>query len=177
MPKERHSVLHRLDALLRPLWMQLAPRERLASLLAAIVVVLALLWGLAILPAVTTLRLAPTQHQQLDVQLETMRRMAATARQLRQQAQDQRLSTEMARRALQQATADTLGITAQLLVQESQATVTLRGAAPDALARWLEQVRLNARVVPVQADLQQTTDPAGWSGQLVLSGAGLEAGH
>lgn len=177
MPTPRFPFLQRLNDSLRPTWVRLAPRERLAVLLAAVVVGLALLWGLGVAPALATLRQAPEQHRQLDAQLDAMRRMAAAAQQLRQQGEGQSLSPEAARRALQQATTDTLGSTAQLAVQGPQATVTLRGTSPEALARWLEQVRINARVVPVQADLQQTADPAGWTGQLVLGGPGLGAGN
>ena len=177
MPTPRFPFLQRLNDSLRPTWARLAPRERLAVLLAAAVVGLALLWGLGVAPALATLRQAPEQHRQLDAQLDAMRRMAAAAQQLRQQGEGQSLSPEAARRALQQATTDTLGSTAQLAVQGPQATVTLRGATPEALARWLEQVRINARVVPVQADLQQTADPAGWTGQLVLGGPGLGAAN
>ena len=58
-----------------------------------------------------------------------------------------------------------------------QATVALTAVAPDALARWLEQVRINARLVPVQADLRFNASPAGWSGQVVLAGPGLGGGN
>lgn len=158
-------------------WDRLAPRERLALWLALAVVGLALLWGLGMAPALATLRQAPEQHRQLDAQLDALRRMAATAQQLRQQGQGQPLSTDATRDALQRATTGTLGDTAQLAVRGAQATVTLRATPPEALARWLEQVRLNARLVPVQADLQASADSAGWTGQVVLSGPGLGTGN
>lgn len=170
-------LLQRLDDRLRPAWARLAPRERLAVAAAAGVVGLSLLWALGVAPALTTLRQASDQHRQLDAQLDAMRGMAAAAQQLRQQGEGQSLSPETARRALQQATSDTLGASAQLALQGPQATITLRGVSPEALARWLEQVRINARVVPVRADLQRGGDPAGWTGQLVLGGPGLGAGN
>ncbi len=79
MSPPRFPFLQRLNDSLRPTWARLAPRERLAVLLAAAVVGLALLWGLGVAPALATLRQAPEQHRQLDAQLDAMRRMAAAA--------------------------------------------------------------------------------------------------
>lgn len=169
------SPLQRLREAVQPTWARLAPRERLAVAAAASVVGLALLWWLGVAPALATLRQAPAQHLQLDAQLAQMRQMAATAEGLR--GQNTALSPASARGALEQATTATLAGTAQLQVQGDRATVTLRGTPPDALAQWLAQVRINARVVPVQADLQNSGTPAGWSGQLVLAGPGLGAGN
>lgn len=169
------SPLQRLRQTVQPVWARLAPRERLAVGVAATVVGLTLLWWLGVAPALATLRQAPAQRQQLDAQLAQMRQMAATAEGLR--GQNKTLSPAGARDALEQATTATLAGTAQLQVQGDRATVTLRGTPPDALAQWLAQVRINARVVPVQADLQHGGAPAGWSGQLVLAGPGLGAGN
>lgn len=169
------SPLQRLREAVQPTWARLAPRERLAVAAAASVVGLALLWWLGVAPALATLRQAPAQHRQLDAQLAQMRQMAATAEGLR--GQNTALSPASARGALEQATTATLAGTAQLQVQGDRATVTLRGTPPDALAQWLTQVRINARVVPVQADLQNSGTPASWSGQMVLAGPGLGAGN
>lgn len=177
MTPARFPFLPHWSGRLGPAWARLAPRERLALWLAFAVVGLALLWGLGVAPALATLRQAPEQHRQLDAQLDTLRRMATTAQQLRQQGQGQPLSADATREALQRATTNALGETAQLTVQGAQATVTLRATPPEALARWLEQVRLNARLVPVQADLQASTDSALWTGQVVLSGPGLGTGN
>lgn len=177
MPDHAASPLQRLRQTLQPVWNRMAPRERLAVGGAAAVVGLALLWWLGVAPALATLRQAPAQHQQLDAQLAQMRQMAATAESLRSQNKAQALAPATARSALEQATTATLAGTAQLQVQGDRATVTLRGTSPEALAQWLAQVRINARVVPVQADLQHGTAPAGWSGQLVLAGPGLGAGN
>jgi general secretion pathway protein M len=53
--------------------------------------------------------------------------------------------------------------------------VNFRGTAPEALSQWLNQMRVNARLLPVQAQLQQQANPAGWSGNLVLAGPGLQS--
>lgn len=174
------SVRHRLAPLRQSLsaaWGRLAARERLAVGLAAGVVALALLWWLGLAPALSTLRQAPRQHLALDTQLAQMRAMAASAQALRGQGGAQPLARDATQRALEQATRELIGPDVQPRLQGDQATVALNTVAPEALARWLEQVRINARLVPVQADLQFNVSPAGWSGQLVLAGPGLGAGN
>jgi general secretion pathway protein M len=173
MATTARSLLPRLQAA----WERLAPRERRAMLLAAAVVGLALLWGLGVAPALATLRQAPERHRLVDAQLDQMRRLAATAEGLRGQGDGQTLSPEAARTALQQATTALLGERAQLTLQGDRASLALRGVPPDVLARWLAQVRINARLTPLQADLQHSAEAAGGSGQLVLGGPGLGTGN
>jgi len=156
---------------------RLSPREQRAVAIAAWTVGLGLLWWLAVAPALATLRQAPERHQQLDAQLRQMRSMADTAERLRGQNNAQPLAREAALSALEQATTATLAGTGVLAVQGDRVTVTLRGTAPRALAQWLGQVRVNARLVPVQADIKHTATPVGWNGQLVLSGPALGAGR
>ncbi|MFM6985725.1 MAG: type II secretion system protein GspM [Hydrogenophaga sp.] len=158
------------------IWGRRAARERLALGFAAAVVGLAMLWWLGLAPALATLHRAPQQHQALDAQLSRMRVMATRAQALKAQG-GAPLSRDATQRALEQATRDLLGNAGQLSWQGDQATVVLTAAPPDALAGWLEQVRINARLVPVQADLRFNASPAGWSGQLVLAGPGPGAGN
>lgn len=153
----------------------LAPRERRAVSLAAWALGLALLWWLALAPALGTLRQAPERHARLDAQLSDMRRMAATAEALRASAPATTPTRDEVLRTLEQATT-TLGPTAQLSVLGDRATVTLKDTAPEALAQWLAQVRVNARLTPLQASLTRAAPPAGWSGTLVLAGPGLGRG-
>ena len=77
-------------------------------------------------------------------------------------------------RALEQYTSQ-LGGTAQVSVQGDRASVNFRGTAPEALSQWLNQMRVNARLLPVQAQLERQANPVGWSGQLVLAGPGLQS--
>lgn len=170
------STLSRLRQGLGTAFGRLSPREQRAVAAAAWVAGLGLLWWLAVAPALATLRQAPERHGQLDAQLEQMRRLAATAESLRGQNSAQPLARDAALRALEQATGTLLAGSAQLSVQGDRASLTLRGTPPEALAQWLSQVRINARLVPVQAELRQTGAPAGWNGQLVLAGPGLGAG-
>ena len=81
------------------------------------------------------------------------------------------------RGALEQATTTTLAGTAQLQVQGDRATVTLRGTPPDALAQWLAQVRINARLLPLETQLTRDPATSGWNGTVVLSGPGLAGGN
>ncbi|MEY4979214.1 MAG: hypothetical protein RLZZ352_1484 [Pseudomonadota bacterium] len=163
--------LNRWHAAVQATLARLSARERQALTLAAWVVGLGLLWWLALAPALQTLRQAPERHARLDAQLSQMRSMAATAELLRAQ-NPQPLRRDAALRALEQATAE-LKNTAQLSVLGDRATLTLRNTEAQALAQWLAQVRLNARLVPLEAQLSRTSDAATWSGSLVLAGPGL----
>ncbi len=183
MKQGAHKTRDALPALgraLAPLRQALAglqPRERRAVTLALWVVGLGLLWWIAIAPAWTTLRQAPERHARLDAQLSQMRGMAASAQALRGQTNAQPPGRDTTLRALDQATT-ALGAAGQIVVQGERATLTLRNATPEALAQWLQQVRINARLVPVEAKLSRPANstPA-WNGTLVVSGPGLAGGN
>lgn len=177
MSRNASQFLDPLRQQIHRAWSQLGARERLAVAAAAAVACLALLWWVGLAPALKTLRQAPQQHQQLDGQLARMRALADSAQALRSQGLAQPLARDAAQRALDQATRDLLGNQAQQQLQGDQVTIVLNAASPEALARWLEQVRVNARLVPTQADLQYSATPAGWSGRLVLGGPGLGGGN
>ena len=182
-PRTSHTQTAALPALARalaPLQQALAglqPRERRALTLALWVVGLGLLWWIGVAPAWATLRQAPERHARLDAQLSQMRGMAASAQALRGQSNAQMPARDTALRALEQATS-ALGASGQMALQGERATLTLNNATPEALAQWLQQVRLNARLVPVEAKLSRPADSAPlWSGSLVLAGPGLASGN
>lgn len=150
----------------------LPPRQQKALRLAAWVVGLALLWWVALAPAVSTLRQARAQHAELDKALGQMQELAASADIIRTQNATPVPAPEVVRRALEQATGG-LGAGAQLAHQGDRVTVTLRDIPATALAQWLQQVRVNARVVPVQVQLQRSSNTPSWTGQVVLAGPGL----
>ncbi len=155
----------------------LQPRERRAVALAAWVVGLGLLWWIAIAPAWSTLSQAPARQAQLDAQLSQMRGLAASAQALRGDTNSQPPGRDTVLRALDQATS-ALGTHGQIVVQGERATLTLNNATPEALAQWLQQVRINARLVPVEAKLDRPTSGApAWRGSLVVSGPGLAGGN
>lgn len=165
-------------------WKALAPREQSLVLAAGALVALALLWWVAVAPALATLRAAPARHAALDAQLQRMQSLQAEAQQLQATPPS---SPGDAVGALRSALTQRLGNTAQLNVAGDRATVTLKGASADALAQWLVQARSNARATPLEARLTRTAAaaaPAGtapvtlgsplvamprWDGTLVLA--------
>lgn len=168
---------------LRARWQALAPREQTLVLAAGGLIAFALLWWLAVAPALATLRAAPTRHAQLDAQLQHMHRLRAEAQQL-QSAPNPARGDSVG--ALRTALTQRLGKTAQLNVVGDRATVTLKGAPAGALGQWLAQARSNARTTPIEARLTRsavtppnTTAPAmlgnpaaaapRWDGTLVLA--------
>lgn len=153
-----------LPAHLQTRWSALQRREQQLVQAALALLLAAGLWWLALAPALATLRSAESQHRLLDAQLQQMQRLQAQASTLQAQP---RLALADARRLLQASVQQQFGATAQLALLGERATVTLQGAAPDALAQWLAQVRLNVRLTPHEARLQRSA--AGlWNGTLVL---------
>lgn len=167
----------------RARWAALAPREQSLVGGAAAVVGLALLWWLAVAPALQTLKNAETQRRTLDAQWQTMQSLQVQAQALQSQPS---INQAEALRALESSVKQGLGATAQISVVGDRATVTLRGTPADALAQWLAQARVNARTLPSEARLVRAGAPsvpasaaAGsapsddavpvWSGSLVLS--------
>ena len=147
-------------------WAQRPPREQQLLQVATVLVIATLLWTVVIAPAWRTVRAYPEQRSTLDAQLQTMQALQAQAQSLRAQpAPDPRTAP-----AALQATVQTLGVGANLVLAGGQATVTLRKVDADALARWLARTRSEVRMVPSQAKLQQ--EGGAWSGtvQFTLPG-------
>lgn len=150
---------------LRARWQRLAPREKVMVAATAAMVVLALLWLIAIRPALGVLRSAEQQHRALDAQLQQMAALQEQARALQAQP---KIRHDEAVRLLELSLRERLGTSARLAVSGDRATVTLTGTPADALARWLTQSRVDARALPAEARLQRNA--AGlWEGTLVLS--------
>lgn len=155
-------------ATLQARWARLDARERRLLLLGTGVVALALLWWVALAPALHTLRGAPQQHQRLDGQLERMRQLQAQAQALQNRP---RVSPAEAARALEQSVREQLGAHAQLQIQGNQVSVTVKSLPAPALALWLSQARSGAHASVTQARLlrDSAAAPASWSGTLVLA--------
>lgn len=163
------SSLNDLAAPLRARWQALAPREQNLVRAAGALVALALLWWLALAPALATLRAAPARHAHLDAQLQHMLALQAQAQQLQGAP---RANPDNALRALQSSVAERLGASARLVVAGDRATLTLQGTPADALATWLAQARSNAHTVPQEAHLVRSSAspaPTGKAGAAVLS--------
>lgn len=163
---------------LRAHWQALAPREQNLLRAAAVLVAAALLWWLALAPALSTLRTAPARHASLDAQLQRMLALQAQAQQLKDAP---RADPDSAVRALQSSVTEHLGPNARLAVAGERATLTLQGTPANALATWLVQARSNAHSVPQEVHLVRspaaapgrpgdaTSARARWDGQLVLA--------
>lgn len=150
---------------LRARWAALAPREQGLVAAAAALVAIALLWWVALAPALRTLHSAEEQHRALDAQLQHMKRLQAQARTMQSQPKQ---SPEEAMRQLESAIRQQLGVSARYTIAGDRVTLTLANTPAPALAQWLSQVRTNARAIPGEAKL--TRNPAGgWDGSLVLT--------
>lgn len=145
------------SAALRSRWQALAAREQTLVLAAATLVAVALLWWVAVAPALATLRTAPARHAELDAQLQRMQSLRAEAQQLQSAPRNSRGDSVGALRA---ALAQRMGNTAQINVVGDRATVTLKGAPADALGQWLAQARSNARAAPVEVRLARSAAAA-----------------
>lgn len=150
-------------ASMRQAWSRLAVRERRLVLIALAVVVVGLLWVAAIAPALGVLRSAPERLAQLDRQLQSMQSLQAQARALQGRAP---VGRDEALRAMEAALQQAMPGQAQVSRTGDRVTVTLSGASPQAMARWLGQAREAARVTVQQTRL--TRGPAGWDGSIVL---------
>jgi general secretion pathway protein M len=151
--------------MLRQRWTMLAPRERTLAAAAAALVLLALLWWVALGPALATLRSADAQHRALDAQLLSMKRLQAQAREMQGQP---RQNPNEAIRQFETSIRQQLGTAARYSIAGDRVTVTLANAPAASLAQWLSQVRTNARAIPGEAKLTRNAG-GGWDGNLVLT--------
>ena len=146
----------------RQKWRSLAQREQVLVAVGGALVLLALLWAVALKPALTTLRHAPAQLDQLDNQLQTMRSLAAETHTLRATAS---LSAEQSETALRAAT-DRLGPKARMNQQADRAVITFNEVAANALNDWLAEARSGARARPLEVQLIK--GPNGFSGTVTM---------
>lgn len=146
-------------------WDGLAAREKALVAAATALVALALVWWIALAPAIATLRAAETQHQALDAQLRRMQRLQAQAQAM--QAQPKQTHEESLRQ-LEQSIRQQLGVAARYSIAGDRVTVTLTGVNGGALAQWLSQARINARALPGEARLTRNAG-GNWDGTLVLT--------
>jgi general secretion pathway protein M len=152
-------------AKLRARWDALAAREKGWAAAGIALVAGALVWFIALAPALATLRSAEQQHRVLDAQLQQMLSLQTQAQALQAQPKQ---SYDDALRMLELSVRERLGATGRSQVTGDRVTITLAGTAPQALAQWLTQVRVNARALPSEARLNR--NPAGlWDGTLVLT--------
>ncbi len=132
---------------------------------------LAVVWSIALAPALGTWQEAPARQASLDAQTQRMHQLRAQAQSLQQPSPIKR--TE-AIGWLEKSLSD-LGPDARIIFEGDRATLSLSAAPPATLARWLSQARENAQALPLQAQLQRITGPAAqaaspgsWRGNIVL---------
>ncbi|HXE47996.1 MAG TPA: type II secretion system protein GspM [Ramlibacter sp.] len=152
-------------SILKARWEGLDSREKVWVAAAIALAAAALVWLIALAPALATLRGAEQQHRALDAQLQQMLNLQAQAQALQAQPKQNR---EEALRLLELSVRERLGTTARSLISGDRVTVTLSGTAPLALAQWLAQARLNARALPSEAHLSRNSGGL-WEGTLVLT--------
>lgn len=150
---------------LRARWTQLAPREKMLATAATALVLLALMWWIALGPAIATVRNSEAQHRAVDAQLQRMLALQAQAKSLQSQP---RQNYDEALRQLELSVRQRLGTTGRIVIQGDRATVSLTGTSPDALAQWLSQARVNARAIPGEAHLTRGASGL-WDGTLILT--------
>ncbi len=144
-------------------WRAMPARERLGISLAATVIGIAIVWMIAVAPALRTLREAPAQIDALDAQLQSMQRLATEARELRGTAPVPAMQAGL---ALKSAT-DRLGDKGRISVQGDRATLTLSGVTGEALRSWLTEARSGARARPIEAQLAR--GPQGYAGTIIVT--------
>jgi general secretion pathway protein M len=151
----------------------LAPREQRALQLAAWLLGLLLVWSVAVAPAWRVLQSAPERQARLGPQLQAMRTLAAEARALQQTEGAQAPAWPERLRALEASSERLLKDQIRLAPSGEQVSVTLQEATPEALAQWLEDVRINARLRPTRMQLERAGNAAAvrWHGTLVLGDA------
>ena len=168
---ESSSPALQVSRMLDAQWARLDARERWLVGAATVVVVLALLWSVALAPAVRTLRMAGEQRQALEVQAQQMQRLQAEAEALKALP---KLGREDALRALESAVRQRLGAGGQLNIVGDRANVVLKDVPASALAECLAEARANARAIPVEMRLTRAPGaapgtPARWNGTISLS--------
>lgn len=149
-------------------WSALQPRERRLIAFAALLIAAALLWMVALAPALATLRQAPAARAALQADVARMQHLQRTARALQAKPP---LDRTQSLAAFQTATQKTLGAAAQVSNAESVIRVTLKDVPAQSLADWLAEVRTSAHLLPAEAQLRRAPASAAdatarWNGTL-----------
>jgi general secretion pathway protein M len=147
------------------------PRERQLFLLVAVVIGLALLWWVAIAPALQTYRQSSAAHAKLDAQIAAMQVMADESKRLKAKP---RVSAVQAQNWLEGAVKKLNKAT--LTVQGSRVQINFTDVPADALAAWLAEARTSVQLLPVEANWKKSVSPSSlasavnplWGGALVF---------
>ncbi len=145
-------------------WASMSTSERRLLTVVAWLAGITLLVMLGVRPAWRSLQTVPTQIQAVEAELSVMRQQADEAQTLRQRPPVPPVQAEA---SLQAATAR-LGESARLSRQGDRSVLSFQGVSGEALAVWLEEVRVGARARPLEAEWQQGPD-GGYQGTVTLS--------
>ena len=143
-------------------WEQRNPRERQLLGVGAAVLAAAVLWFIAISPALQTYRVSATAHAKVDAELANMLGMAAEATKLKAMP---RANAAEVQTWLDSATKK-LG-KASFAMQGGRVQVSFTGATPEALAAYLAEARLKAQLVPSEAHWKKNANLL-WDGSIVF---------
>lgn len=160
--EESATVARKPQEMVRQWWAGLARRERRLIGSAAALVALALLWWVALAPAIRTLQRAPAQIDAAEAQLQQMQRLATEARDLRAVTP---VPADQAANVLKAATTR-LGDKGRLSLQGDRAVLTVAGVSSVALRDWLAEARSGARARTIEANLSRGT--TGLTGTVVV---------
>ena len=146
-------------------WAGLPDRDKALIRIASILVVGLLAWVVALAPALRTIRSFDAKHKAQELQLQRMLNLQTQAQSMQNLP---RVSQAAAVTALEASIDQAFGNRAEIILSGSNATVNVRGVSPEDLAKWLTNIRTNARTIAIQARLTRT--PTGWNGsfQMVL---------
>lgn len=166
MNAPQSSLTARWQEAVKPLQVRfdaLAPREQVLVRGAAALIAIALVWLIAVQPALHKLRQTPAEIDAADLQLQHMQGLAAEAHELRALPA---VAPDVAEQALQ-AASDRLGKSAHLQIAGDRAVLTVQGIDAAALEQWLTEARSAARARAVEAQLQRSGQ--GYTGQITVS--------
>lgn len=150
--------------LLKARWAALAAREQRGVLLAAAVLGAALVWFVALAPALRSLKTVAAQSAALGADMERMQALQARAKVLQAKPA---LAPQESLKALQTA-ATKLAAAASLQVVGERATLTIKKLNALQLGQWLSP-QTGPGLNPIEAHLKRDTgsvEPV-WSGTLI----------
>jgi general secretion pathway protein M len=141
------------------------PREQRLVVALALLASFALVWWIAIAPALQTYRASGDAHAKLDDELAQMQAMAASAKQLKTLP---KVSAAQAQMWLD-ASIKKLG-KANMSTQGNRVQVSFASVTPEVLAAWLAEARSAAQLLAVQANWKRTAQATEvlWDGSLVF---------
>lgn len=151
-----------LTAPWRQRWLALSARDRRIAAAVAWAAGLALLWFVAVAPALRSVSTATIRLDALDRQLREMQLLAAETSTLRALP----VVGAMQSQAALKAATDALGGAGRLTLGNDRATITFTNATGTQVRDWLAEARSAARVRPVEANL--TRGPQGYGGTLIV---------